>query len=162
MSEFDPHEKAREYQREGVSLMFAIPVALLAFSVNKDGQIGWCPVWMGITWVAWFVLIFATLVSAFRLWLVPATFQRFGAAEFATWEKWNGRVFLAQVVSTSLGFLLLCTAHLAHSIYEEPLRQVRVKETEIEIQEKWIDLRAREETARSKITPPALPAPSAK
>lgn len=142
----------RDYDKQTEALLFAAPIALLAYSFDKAGNIGICSIWETSLWFSWFTLSIGSVLAAYRMLLVPKVWaaRATAAANNATEEanKLEGRnrcAERAQLVCIALGFILLFIAQAAKSLGESGGRAILRKKEQLELEKTDKENRAMED-----------------
>lgn len=128
---------ARDYEKQAQAILFAAPIAMLTYTIDKVGTVGLTSCWEWLTWFSWAILALTSVLSGIRLLWIPCTWRARaeeartgGLPENSTVkanakavasgrEWWNRQMERGQVAGIALSFLFLFLAHAARSHFDK-------------------------------------------
>lgn len=119
-------EIARDYDKQAWALLLVAPLAMLTYSMDKVGVIGFSSWWERATWSAWIVLVAGVAVGGWRMFVISATWHaRSDSADAPSrtdletkadnLEKKNKCLKQCQIWLICVGIVILFGAHVTRA-----------------------------------------------
>lgn len=137
-------ELARDYEKQLQSVLFAAPLAIFVYTLDKVGTIGWGHYWEFLTWVGWGMLLITSGISVFTMTRILIALRAKEEALIDPSDKGKAdkaneseteitKYKLGQLYCIVVCFVTLFCAHVSRSIEQNQERALLERKNQLEL-----------------------------